>query len=78
MWLFRRYGLKVNHKRVYRIMKELGIQALIRKKRKFFGRKEKVVISENKLNRNFCASRPNEKWANVIVFYFSYLQLLFI
>ncbi|ATO48022.1 transposase [Brevibacillus laterosporus DSM 25] len=68
VWLFRRYGLKVNHKRVYRIMKELGIQALIRKKRKFFGRKEKVVISENKLNRNFCASRPNEKWATDITY----------
>ncbi|QOS99249.1 transposase [Brevibacterium sp. JNUCC-42] len=27
MWLFRRYGLKVNHKRVYRIMKELGYSA---------------------------------------------------
>ncbi|NKQ22535.1 IS3 family transposase, partial [Brevibacillus laterosporus] len=39
VWLFRRYGIKVNHKRVYRIMKELGIQARIRKKRKFFGRK---------------------------------------
>ncbi|ASJ55598.1 transposase [Brevibacillus formosus] len=68
VWLFRRYGLKVNHKRVYRLMRELGIQACIRKKRKFFGRKEKVVISENKLNRDFYASRPNEKWATDITY----------
>ncbi|PPA88974.1 IS3 family transposase [Brevibacillus laterosporus] len=43
VWLFRRYGLKVNHKRVYRIMRELGIQARIRKKRKFFEQKKRLL-----------------------------------
>ncbi|MDF2683030.1 MAG: putative transposase OrfB [Brevibacillus sp.] len=49
-------------------MKELGIQARIRKKRKFFGRREQVIVSENKLNRDFAASRPLEKWATDITF----------
>ncbi|UYZ14564.1 IS3 family transposase [Brevibacillus sp. WF146] len=68
VWLTQRYGIHVNRKRVYRLMKEMGIQARIRRKRKFFGRKEQVVISENKLNRDFIASRPNEKWVTDITY----------
>jgi len=68
VWLRQKYGIHVNHKRVYRLMRELGIQACIRKKRKHFGHKEKVVISENKLNREFTASRPNEKWVTDITY----------
>jgi transposase InsO family protein len=68
VWLQQKYGIRVNHKRVYRLMKELGIQARIRRKRKYFGHKEKVVISENKLNREFTASRPNEKWVTDITY----------
>lgn len=67
-WLHKTYGIQINLKRVYRLMKELGIQARIRKKRKFFGRREQVVVSENKLNRDFAASRPLEKWATDITF----------
>jgi transposase InsO family protein len=50
----------VNHKRVYRLMKELGIQSVIRKKvykHKFKPSK----VSDNILNRNFTASKPLEK-----------------
>jgi len=65
-WLHKTYGIQINHKRVYRLMKELGIQARIRKKRKFFGRREQVVASENKLNHDFAASRPLEKWATTV------------
>ncbi|MFJ7978068.1 IS3 family transposase [Peribacillus sp. NPDC096379] len=53
-WLKKMYGLKVNHKRIYRLMKANGIQAKIREKKwKHFGRKEKYVVSENYLNRVF-------------------------
>ncbi|WP_028394042.1 IS3 family transposase [Bacillus cihuensis] len=31
-WLKKTYGLKVNHKRIYRLMKANGIQAKIRKR----------------------------------------------
>ncbi len=30
-WIRRKYGIKTNHKRVYRIMKKNGIQSVIRK-----------------------------------------------
>lgn len=68
VWLRQKHGIHVNRKRVYRLMKELGIQARIRKKRRFYGHKEKMVVSENKLNREFTASRPNEKWATDITY----------
>jgi putative transposase len=60
VWLAQRYHIHVNHKRVYRLMKEMGIQARIRRKRKYYGHKEKTVVSENKLNREFTTTRPNE------------------
>lgn len=50
----------VNHKRVYRLMKELGIQSVIRKKvykHKFKPSK----IAENILDRKFIAQKPLEK-----------------
>jgi putative transposase len=68
-WLKRNYGLVVNHKRVYRLMKENGIQAKIRvKKWKFFGRKEQYVISDNHLNREFTTPDPNRKWVTDITY----------
>lgn len=62
VWLKRQYNIKVNHKRVQRLMRERGICAVICKRRPFFGKKETYVTSENYLNREFSASKPNEKW----------------
>ncbi|WP_142287505.1 MULTISPECIES: IS3 family transposase [Bacillus cereus group] len=33
IWLKKYYGLQINHKRVYRLMKKIGIQAKIQKKK---------------------------------------------
>lgn len=50
----------VNHKRVYRLIKELGIKSVIRKK--VYKRKFKMSkVADNILNRNFTASKPLEK-----------------
>ncbi len=68
VWLNRTYQLKINHKRVQRLMKEMGMQAVIRKKRPYYGKKEAYVISENHLNRNFKDSKPNEKWVTDITY----------
>jgi len=62
VWLKRKYKLNINHKRVQRLMREMGICAVIRKKRPYYGKKEPYVISDNHLNREFHASKPNEKW----------------
>lgn len=77
-------GYKVNHKRAYRLMKEIGIQAVIRKKRRRFG-KEPSFVQPNRLQRNFKALAPNQKLSTDITyipfnnqkFYLSAVQDLF-
>ena len=59
-------GQKVNHKKVQRIMKELGLKCLVRMK-KYKSYKGTVgEIAPNILNRNFTAEAPNEKWVTDI------------
>ncbi len=55
-------GHKVNHKKVQRLMEELGLKSLVRMKkyRSYKGTMGKIV--PNILNRNFKAQKPNEKW----------------
>jgi len=68
IWLRKIYGLLINHKRVQRLMREMTIQAVIRKKKPYYGKKEAYVISDNHLNRDFVASKPNEKWVTDITY----------
>lgn len=61
------YNLVVNHKKVLRIMRELGIKSIVRRK------KEKPVdgplgIKENLLQRNFTASKRGEKYVTDITY----------
>ena len=50
----------INHKKVYRLMKELGIKSIIRKK--VYKRKFKTSeVCDNILNREFTANQPLEK-----------------
>ncbi|MGL5778763.1 IS3 family transposase [Cetobacterium sp.] len=55
-----RTGESVNHKRIYRLMKKLGICSVIRKKRKKYLAVQPEQIAENILNRKFEATAPNE------------------
>lgn len=49
-WLKRNSGLNINHKRVYRLMKKLRIQAKVRKKKWIhFGIKDQHTVSENQM-----------------------------
>lgn len=59
-------GQKVNHKKVQRIMKELGLKCLVRMK-KYKSYKGTVgKIAPNILNREFTAEKPNQKWVTDI------------
>jgi len=59
-------GKKVNHKKVQRIMKELGLKCLVRMK-KYKSYKGSVgKIAPNHLDRQFTAGAPNEKWVTDI------------
>ncbi len=59
-------GKRVNHKKVQRIMKELGLKCIVRMK-KYKPYKGSVgKIAPNILDRNFTADAPNEKWVTDI------------
>lgn len=62
MNLSRTLSKPINHKRVYRLMKIAGIQAVIRQKRKKHISSTPQNVAENVLNRDFNADQPNEKW----------------
>lgn len=70
MELERQYGWNVNHKRVLRVMQELGIQARIRKKYKYMASSRPSIakVVDNVLNREFLAQKPNEKWVTDVSF----------
>jgi len=58
----RNRGYLINHKTVQRLMKVLGLKSLVRMK-KYRSYKGNVgKISPNILNRDFTATKPNEKW----------------
>ncbi|STO09005.1 IS2 transposase TnpB [Exiguobacterium aurantiacum] len=51
-----------NEKRIYRLMYSHGIQSIIRRKRKRHKKSTPQHVAENLMNREFSASRPDEKW----------------
>ena len=76
----RKEGFLVNHKKVRRLMRELGIRSVIRKKRPFAGRKPSVVFP-NVLNREFTAEAPLQKLVTDITYIrtghdFAYLSVV--
>ncbi len=54
--------LRMNHKRVYRLMDQMGWKAVIRRKPKRYVRSTPQMTAENILNRQFDAAGPNQKW----------------
>lgn len=65
LWLDR-HGLHANHKRIYRLMEKYGLFSEIRRRRKYQQMSEQLHRYPNLLNRDFFASRPNEKWVTDI------------
>lgn len=60
-------GYLINHKKVYRLMTEMDIQSVIRKKRKWHGRSPSILFP-NRLKRNFRAAGPNQKMVTDITY----------
>lgn len=71
--LERQYDDTVNHKKVLRLMQEMGIRSIIRAKRPYFNNyqaaKSDGRVSPNLLNREFTATKPNLKWVTDITQY---------
>lgn len=63
----RKKGILINHKTVLKLRSELGIQSVIRKKRKYNSYKgEQGKIAPNILKREFKAEKPQQKWVTDI------------
>ena len=60
--MLRRQGVLINHKTVQRLMGDLNIKSLVRLKKYRSYRGEVGKTAPNLLERDFKASRPNEKW----------------
>lgn len=59
----RHLGFMLNHKTIYKLMVELNLKCLVRKKRYRSYKGEAGRIAPNILERNFKAEKPNMKWA---------------
>jgi putative transposase len=62
--------LSINHKAVLRLMNKLGIRSVARK-RKFFKKldgMERIYRYPNHLDRDFSATRPNQKWVTDVTY----------
>lgn len=68
--LRRIFDIHINHKRVLRLMQEMGLQARIRRKYRYLyhNKSSSYRVSENLLNRKFKADHPNQKWVTDISF----------
>lgn len=69
-WIGKHKGKTINHKAVLRLMNKLNIHSIVRKRKPY----KKVTQLEtyhrydNLLNREFAATRPNQKWVTDITF----------
>ena len=59
----RNEGTVINHKTVHRLMNQMGLKAKARKRHYHSYKGETGKIAPNVLERDFCADRPNQKWA---------------
>lgn len=67
LWLGER-GKRVNGKAVLRIMQKIGIRPICRRRRVFQHVETVSYRYSNVLQRNFSASRPNEKWVTDVTY----------
>lgn len=60
--LNREHNLKVNHKRIYRLMDILQLKSVCRKKRRKYTKSTPEITADNILNRDFTSNKFGEKW----------------
>jgi transposase InsO family protein len=70
LWLRLKQGVVINPKAVLRLMHKLNIRSRARRRRMYKKLEELGIYHRypNWLNRNFAATRPNQKWVTDITF----------
>jgi transposase InsO family protein len=71
IWIRRRKGVLINHKAVLRLMREMSLRPVARRRKVFRKMQELAVYHhyENILHRDFAAARPNQKWVTDITYF---------
>jgi transposase InsO family protein len=69
-WIAQKCGVTINHKAVLRLMNHMGIRSVARRRKIIqkmseFGSYHRYP---NLLNRNFTATRPNQKWVTDVTY----------
>lgn len=57
---------KYNHKRIYRLMCENDLDSCYRRKKPHWKKSDAQMTAENRMERDFSANRPNQKWGTDI------------
>ena len=79
VWIeLRNRGIRLNHKTVQRLMKEMNLICRVRMKKYRSYKGETGKIANNKLNREFCVERPNQKWVTDITQFRLFGQKLYL
>ena len=76
-WALRREGFLVNHKKVYSLMKKMGIKFIIRKKRNYGGKKGSNTFP-NLLNRQFKSNQRYKKLVTDITYIPTYEGMMYL
>lgn len=71
-------GIRLNHKTVLRLMNEENLYCMVRIKRYNSYRGNIGTVAPNLLERNFEASKPNEKWVTDITEFHLYGEKLYL
>ncbi len=69
-WIAQNCGVTINHKAVLRLMNQLGIRSIARRRKvyKKVNEVETYHAYPNLLKRDFTASRPNQKWVTDVTY----------
>lgn len=70
LWIGKHKGVAINRKAVWRLMNKLNIHSVVRKRKPY---KKATQLGtyhryENVLNRDFQATRPNQKWVTDVTY----------
>jgi transposase InsO family protein len=70
LWLREKRAMIINHKAVLRLMNQLGIHSIARKRKPYLktSQPETYHHYENVLNREFTATQPNQKWVTDVTY----------
>lgn len=70
MWIQQNRGISINHKAVLRLMKKMNIRSIARKRKPYKKMSQLDIYHRysNILDRDFTATKPNQKWVTDITY----------